>query len=369
MTGTQVHEALRSVADATTAPPVDRLTFQRLVRQERRRRYAGRAGVAAGVAACVAVAAAALAPFFRDEAAPDVTPGTPVAGSIDLDHPVYLAVDGELTALDPEGRTYDLGIRAQEVIGYTSEFVYVVGPGSGLVRFDAHHGDEGPQDPWTFERVDSGVDGPLQSAQLSADGRYLGWIDLGEDLHQRDLLAGTTADPVETAGSAYLVDIAQGSGVALVSDDRGLVRYTPQGERVVPVSTWDATASRDLVAVPQERSTLVYRLLDDGTGGLRAVGEVPGTGRLSPYGDWVASVANDPDDMSSTVWLAVPGQEAVRLDIAGRPYQLAWADDDTLLVTATVGQQEALFGCEAASPHEPCVRLDVDAASRYDLSR
>lgn len=369
MTRTQLREALAAVADATPTPEIDRLAFQRLVRHERRRRHVARAALAAGVAAAVVAASAAWAPFVRDDDTPDVAPAAPAPGAIDLQHPVYFAVDGELTALDPEGRTYDLGIRAGQVIGYTSEFVYAVGPESGLVRFDAHHGDEGPQGRWTFDRVESGVDGPLQSAQLSADGRYLGWIDLEEHLHRRDLVAGSTTDPVGTAGSAYLVDIAQGSGVALVSDDRGLVRYTPGGEKVLPVDTWDATASRDLLAIPQERSTLVYRLLDDGSGGVRAIGEVPGAGRLSPYGDWVASVANDPGDASSSVWLAVPGREPVRLEIAGRPYQLAWADDDTVLVTATVGQEEALFGCEATSPKAPCVRLDVAAESRYDLSR
>lgn len=368
MTGTQIHEALRSVADATDAPPVDGLAFQRLVRHERRRLYAVRAGRSAGVAAAVVAAVAAFAPFVQDDGAPDVAPVAPVPGGIDLQHPVFLAVDGELTALDPGGRTHDLGIRAEQVIGYTSEYVYVVGSESRLVRFDVHHGDEGPQAPWTFERVDAGVRGPLQSAQLSSDGRYLGWIDLDENLHQRDLVAGTTAAPEGTAGSAYLVDIAQGSGVALVSDDRGLVRYTPQGQEAVPGSTWEATASRELLAVPQERTTLVYRLLE-GAGGVRAIDEIPGDGRLSPYGDWVASVASDEGDASSTVWLAVPGEEPVALEVAGRPDQLAWADDDTVLVTATVGRQVALFGCEAATPQAPCVRLDVDAESRYDLSR
>lgn len=367
MTGTQIVEALRSVADATEAPAIDRIAFQRLVRHERRRRIAARAGIAVAVAAAVAAVSASFAPFVRDGAAPDLTPATPIAGSVDLETPVYLAVDGRLTALDPLGRTYDLGLRVEEIIGYTSEFVYAVGSDSDLVRFDAHHGHEGPQDPWTFERVDAGVAGPVQSAQLSADGRYLGWIDLDENLHQSDLKAGTTAPPAATGGDAYLVDIAQGSGVALVSDDRGLVRYSPDGEKVLQLTGWAATSTRDLVAVPYEEDTLVYRVVSGGA--VRGIAAIPGAGRLSPYGDWVASVASDPGDASSSVWLAVPGQEPMRLEVEGRPSQLAWADDETVLVTTMVGQQEALFGCEAATPSAPCVRLDVDAQSRIDLSR
>ncbi len=91
----------------------------------------------------------------------------------------------------------------------------------------------------------------MQSAQLSADGRWLGWVDLRERLHVQDLKAGTDAEPVQLEGSGYLVDLAQGTGAPLVADDRGLSLLTADGPVSVPGSrdAIESGATRERVAV------------------------------------------------------------------------------------------------------------------------
>ena len=150
-------------------------------------------------------------------------PARPTLAGVDLETPVYFVADGKLTAVDPQGGVHDLGLRSEEVIGYTSESVYAIGSESEVVRFDVHKSDEGPGGPWEFERVDSGVEGPVQSAALSPDGRWLGWVDLDERLTIRDLKAGTTTDPVILPANSYLANLAQGTGSPLVSEDGDLV--------------------------------------------------------------------------------------------------------------------------------------------------
>ena len=55
MTGTDIREALRAVAEDTPAPTIDRLVFERQVRRERRHRLGERAALGVAVAAAVAV--------------------------------------------------------------------------------------------------------------------------------------------------------------------------------------------------------------------------------------------------------------------------------------------------------------------------
>lgn len=367
MTGTDLREALHAIADTTDVPPRDQLAFQRLVRRERRTRLGVRAAVV-GAAAALLVGATAVVPFLRDAEVAGLAPAvpSPPVGAVNLETPVYFVADGALTAIDPQGRVHDLGVRAEEVIGYTSEFVYAVGDDSHVLRFDATTSREGPGG-WRFERVDAGVRGPVQSAQLSADGRWLGWVDLEERLHTIDLKAGTTADPVQLRGSGYLVDLAQGTGTPLVTDDRGLVLLRPGRPQVVGGGdTWSATASRDRLAVPRGASTVVY---DTADGVVHAFDEVPGVGRLSPYGDLIASVSTDDGDEGSTVLLSVPGGVPHELVVPGRPDAVAWADDDTVLVTTWLDGAVTVFGCEATDADGACAPLDVGTQEGITLAR
>jgi hypothetical protein len=359
---TRISEALRAVAEATAAPAQDRLEFQRLVRAERRRRVAGRAGIAVAAAAVVAAVVASVLPFVHDGSDEAVPAGTP--GRVDLQPPVFVVVDGYLNAVDPNGDTHDLGERAEDVLGSTSRGAYVVGGDSEVFRYVAP-----PGPGWQFGRGPTAVADVVQSAQLSADGRYLGWVDLQERVHVRDLTTGTTADPVRARGSGYLADLASRTGTALVVDDRGLVLHRPGGAEVVLTGdSWDATIAGDRVAIPDpaRTGTMVYRIRPDR--GIKAVFDAPGTGRLSPLGDLVASVSDDEGDADSTVWLTAPGDEPRRLAVTGRPEAVGWADEDTVLVTTRVDGHAALYGCETTDPTGTCAPLGL-TGGQIDLAR
>lgn len=360
MTGTDLGEALHAVADATPAPAPDRIAFQRLVRQERRRRTCERLLLGAAVASVAAIGVAAVTAFPGDRSTPPAT--TPyVAGAADLQAPVHLVADRTLFAFDPQGDRHDLG-PAEEVVGWTSESVWYVGPDSELLRRDLANSDEGPGG-WTWsEPVD--VVAPVQSAQVSADGRWLGWVDLRERLHVQDLKAGTDAEPVQLEGSGYLVDLAQGTGAALVADDRGLVLLAGDGPLPIPHQEpgFDSTATRDLVAVVGRNETLVHRLEGDR---VQALWSVPGPGRLSSYGDALAWT----DDGAAYVQPVPMTGEPIRFDVPGEASHVAWGDDDTVLVSTFLERTIGVYACDVAAAGEPCAALDVGRVSSVTLSR
>lgn len=365
MTRTDISEALRAVADATPAPPVDRLGFQRQVAQERRRRLAARGGLGVLVAAAsVGVAATVVAPFVgtpADEASGPAAPSRPAAAaSIHLEAPVFYLADGELTAVDPQGESYELGLRSEEILGSTTEDVWVIGSDSDVVRFAARQRADGR---WAFERADSGVTGAVQSAQLSADGRWLAWIDLDDRLHTRDLKSGEDPTVEQLPANSYLADLAQGSGAALVSEDGNLVLHGAQGSVSVLTAQggygWASTAAGDTVAVVDRDS--VTRVYDVSTGEASLLESVPGAGYLAPYGDQLVSVSDEGDE-GTKAWWWERGEEPVSFAVPGRPQASGWADDDTALVTSAVDGSTYLFGCERTDTIvcEPLSRAAVD---------
>lgn len=361
MTGTDVREALRAVADTTDAPAPDQLAFQRLVRQERRRRTGGRLLVGVAAAAVVAVGATALGTLPGDRPTQvAVAPRTVDASGLDV--PAHLVVDGRLVAVDPQGERHDLGV-AEDVVGWTSEEVYYVDTESVLIRRALDTSDEGPGG-WTWGEPEEVV-GPVQSARLSADGRWLGWIDLRERLHAVDLKAGADAAPVQQPGNTVLVDLAQGTGAPLVSQDGDLVLLTAAGEVVVPTEADGyglvATASRDLVAVVDRDDTT--RLYDISSGAAELVDSVPGAGVLSPYGDALVSVELSRDDVASAVLWPGDGEPAV-LPVPGSPQMAGWADDDTVLVSTAEDGRDVVHACDVAEPSRCHVLVESDGSVR-----
>lgn len=370
MTGTDLREALHAVAEDTRAPAPDRVVFHRLVRRERRTRLAGRVAVAGAAAAVVAVGASAVAQLPRNapESPPTVTPVVP--GPADLEAPVYLVADGQLAAVDPQGGYHSLDLDVEEVVGWTPESVYAVDQESRVVRLDLDNSDEGPGGPWTWESAAVEVPGPVQSARLSADGRWLGWVDLAERLHVLDLKAGAAADPVRLEGSGYLVDIAQGTGDPLVSDDAGLLLRTGDGVVAVPTRgagpAWAATVRRDLVAVADQDATT--RLYDVSSGTAELVDSVPGTAWLSPYGQHLVSVSRNGADDGAEAWVWTTDGEPARLGVPGVPRAAGWADDDTVLVTTVVGAETTLVACDVADAG-PCSVLPIEGVTDIRLAR
>jgi hypothetical protein len=358
MTGTDIREALHEIADSTVPPAPDRLAFQRQVRRERRALIGGRAVLAGAVAATVAVAATAVVPLLgggsvksRVATTPQVVDLVPEPGAVDLDTPLYYVAGGRLIALTPQGKVLDLGLRSEGVVGWTSESVFALSLNSEWVQLDVSNSEEGPGG-WTFERVDTEPVRGFQGIELSADGRWLAWIDLENRLFLQDGKAGTTTDPVDVGPNAALVDVAQGTGFPLVSEDGDLVLHTDAGK--VPIPTEGdgyglaSTASRDLVAVGDRDDTT--RVYDVSSGAAELAGEVRGTGYLSAYGTHLVSVASEPGDAGASVLLWSPGRKTVRLETPGVPMEAAWADDDTFVVTSRVDGRTVLLGCEALDP-------------------
>ncbi len=323
MSGTDIREALKEVGAATRAPAQDRVAFQQQVRRERRSRAYARGGVGLAVAAATAVLVASALPFLQGSSVPETSPTAPPGASslhVELDTPIYFVADGMVTALDPQGGVHDLGLRSEEVIGWTSEFVYAYGPESEVVRFDVHNSEEGPGGPWEFDRVDSGIPGAVQGADLSADGRWLGWIDLDDRLTVRDLKAGTDTGPVDVPRNSSISDLAQGTGAPLVSENGDLVLRTPDGPVAIPTPGGYgvvAQATRDLVAVmDRDDQTRIY---DVSSGTAKLADVVPGSGVLSPYGEHLVSITLGKTSSRATLWsagegrrLPVPGPAAVR---------------------------------------------------------
>jgi hypothetical protein len=358
MTGTDIREALHEIADTAVPPAPDRLAFQRRVRRERRALLGGRAVLAGAAAVAVAVAVAATGPLLDTGSGepgvattPEVVDLVPEPGAVDLDNPLYYVAGGRLMALTPKGEVLDLKQRSEGVVGWTSESVLALDTVSDVVRFDVSNSDEGPG-PWAFTRVDAEVPEGLQSVELSADGRWLAWVDLDDRLVVQDLKAGTVSDPVDVGPNAALVDVAQGTGFPLVSEDGDLVLHTDAGRVAVPTEGdgygLASTASRDLVAVGDRDD--VTRVYDVSSGAAELVAEVPGTGYLSPYGAHLVSVARGRGDVGASVLLWAPGEQTVRMESPGEPMEVAWADDDTFVVTSRVDDRTVLLGCEAPDP-------------------
>lgn len=360
MTGTDIREALREIADTAVAPAPDRLAFQRHVRRERRSLLGGRAAVAGAVAAAAAVAVGVTVPLLGDAetserprvaTAPEVAQLVPGPMEVDLENPFYFVAGQRLMALTPQGKVLDVGLRSEAVIGWTSEAVFAVSAESDLVQLDVTNSDEGPGG-WSFERADTESLRGIQAVEISADGRWLAWLDLENRLFAQDLKGDTVSDPVDVGANSALVDVAQGTGAPLVSEDGDLVLHTAGGRVSVPTAEdgygLASTASRDLVAVGDRDDTT--RIYDVSSGAAELVGEVRGTGYLSAYGSHLVSVARDPGDASASVLLWAPGQETLRLEVPGVPMEVAWADDDTFVVTSRVDDRTVLLGCEALDP-------------------
>ena len=366
MTGIDIREALHEVASTTPAPSRDDLAFRRLVRQEQRRRLASRAGLVLGVAAAAAiVVATTVVPFVQGDGAQEQPPATRPSDppAVDLAIPVALVADGRLTVLDPQGGVHDLGLRTEEVLGSTSEFIYAIDDQSKVVRYDVS------SSPWEFERVDSGVDVPVQSAALSPDGIRLGWIDRDGSLTVSNLKDDDSTAPFIQPPNSYLTNLAQGTGNPLVSQDGDLKLLSDSRAPVAIPTARDgygvvAQATRDLVAVmDRDDRTRIY---DVSSGTARLVDTVAGGGVLAPYGDHLVSVDLARDD-SSSVLLWTAGGDTVPLPVPGQPQTVAWADDDTALVTTYDGEGTALYGCEVGSTE--CARLALDGVEDVTLAR
>lgn len=325
------------------APDLDRLRAQ--VRRRRLTRGSA-AGLTAAAAVLLAIAGARMLPADPVEAPIGLAPD---ARSVVLpSETAYVLAGGRVLALTPGGQAVDLGMRAEALVGWTTEFVLAVDTESRLVRFDAVPVPE-KTGRYTFRRVESPVAEPVQSVALSGDGRWLGWIGLDGRARLRDLKAGTTSEPVAVGPNAYLSSV--GAEGLLVSGDGELVVRGAGGVVAVPTAAdgygWVSDLARGRVSVADRDS--VTRLYDIDGDVATAIAEVPGTGRLAPDGSAVVSV----DDSEATQPQVVLWQDGrlriLQEGLQGQAQSVGWLDERTVLVTARVEEGTAVQACAVAA--------------------
>lgn len=345
MTRTEIRNALLEVRESVAVPPVDRLAFRARVRAERRRRTTGRLAVAGIAAAAVAVVgtltlgAGGGLDRVRDEA-----PAGPTTSSGRVFETVWFVRDGQLTALAPDGSVHPMDLRTEGVVGWTSERVYALDEERRLVVRTVSYDDEGARTP-TFGAEQAPVSGVLQSAALSGDGRYLGWVDLEGTAHRYDLKADRVDFELVLPEGAGLVDVGADG---LLSYDAGRLELRA-GRVVIEVPTRDdgtgaaAQLAMGHVLVPgRDGRTRLYAV---SSGRAEEVTTLDGFGVLGPYAERVATWSLDGGGAGLEVW---DGELGAVTGLTGTPDDARWADEQTLLVTtrSASGQQLSVCGLD-----------------------
>jgi hypothetical protein len=344
MTGTEIREALAEVSHAVDVPVVDQVAFQARVRTERRRRTAGRALVGAAAAAAVVAAGVTATSVLREPESTRVSGPGPVEPAVA--ETVFFVLDGRLTALDPRGVVRDAGQRGEGVVGWTDNRVYAVDGESHVTVRRA----EPP-----FVEVPSPVPGPVQSAALSGDGRYLAWLDIDGVVHRYDLDAKAEDLSFSVTPDAYVAGVAA-DGVLVFEGGRLSLR---DGEASIPVPvqadgfSYASDVAEHLVVVNDgDGQSLLYDVSD---GRARLLETFSGVAVLGPRAERVAVIVPEPADRARVeVWdggtmLGVTGLDDVV------PTAARWADETTLLVAG----HDRLYACDIDLR---CERLPVEGA-------
>ena len=332
----QVRETLRTVGREVDVPPFDELAFRRNVRAARRGRGLRLTAALAAGAGVAAVAAAYVVPGVLDGggAGDEVVaaPSSEVHPEV-LPAPLYYTADARLLAATPDGEVHDLG-SSEAVVGFTAEGVLSIGSDSRLVWIAATSSGEG-DGSFTFSDrggpVTLPLSGPVQSAALSGDGRYLAWIDLEDSVTVFDLKADERVQNVEVGRNAYLTSVSDRG--ALVSLDGSLTLLDAASGVSIPTEQdgygWSSDTAGDLVSVAdRDGVTRVYDLTrTDRSGTAKLVDTVPGTGRLAPYAEAVVSVDG------STVRVYADGEPQQLTGLAGAPQSAGWLDERYAVVT------------------------------------
>jgi WD40 repeat protein len=248
---------------------------------------------------------------------------------------------------------HDLG-QFESVVGSTAEGVLAVDTESTLVWIEATSSGAG-DGAFTFERnggpVTLPATGPVQSVALSADGRWLAWLDLEDVVTVYDLKAGVETQSVEVRRSGYVTSVSD-RGV-LVSEGGRLMLY---GAKDVEVPTmadgygWLSDTAGDLASVAdRDDVTRVYDVTekDPETGVAKLVTEIPGTGRLSAYGKAVVTVSSS-ERTDGTAWLWTDNSATELAGLHGLLQTAGWLDEDYALVTSGDNSGTTIYLCPVA---------------------
>ena len=345
MTTTEIREALTEVQPPWRSPRSTSSPSGPGSAPSAERHVASRAVMAGAAAAVLAAGAVSVAHLVDGGHGRDVpvASGAPESGGRVVSETVWFVRNGRLTALDPSGDVHDLGLRSEGVIGWTSEQVYALDEESHVVVLGRETDHEGLGKDTAYPREDSPVPGAVQSAALSAEGRYLAWLGLDDTVTVYDLFA----DRVD-----FRVDVPRSSYVAAVSGDASWSRRTSTwsctprpGRSRCPTQEagddWGAqlTMGRVLVAGPSGESNL-YDLSWARPTHRGPAGRQPRAGDVAVA---AATIETRPDDSAVVnLWDGRATRPVRGLD--GIPEQIRFADETTLLVQ-TRGGSSALWSC------------------------
>lgn len=344
----KLRETFEAVGVGVQVPPFDEMAFERKVGRARRRRTATLVAGVTAAAAVVAVAVVAVPPLVdRDRS----DAGSRVAGQASmslhpeaLPAPLYYVSAGRLVAVTPDGEVHEIG-RSEAVVGFTAEGVLAFDERSQLVWIEAASSGEG-EGAYGFERGAGPVTlpavGPVQSAALSGDGRYLAWVDLDDVVTVHDLKAREFRQAAQLGPSSYVAAVSE-RGV-LVSEDGELRLLEADGAVDIPTKRdgygWVSDTAGTLVAVAdRDDVTRVYDVTPP-DGRARLVDSVPGTGRLAPYAGAIVSV-----DGSVVRLYPADGEPGVLDGVVGTPQSAGWIDEDHAVVTSAEGGGTSVYVC------------------------
>jgi hypothetical protein len=341
---TEIRDALTAVRDAVHVPPVDDLRFRELVRSERRRRTGGRVLAGLAAATVVGVVGTLVVTGADDDRRADVA-DTPGSAAFTASIPV--SIDDRLALVTADGSVLRSGVRVEDVVGTTSQGVVVVGRDSHvrLVPVD------GSGERATFGEPRDLVGAPVQSAHLDKQGLFLGFVDLGDTLHLREVGAETDyeSSPVEPTDRVLSID---GGRWMTDSESEGLVLHDHGSSTQIGPAFPAITAELADITVAVGTSDGV-EVFEPSDGTPRFGGSLGGeVSSLAPGGGLVATAtgAEQSDQgMSVEVWLldAFTGEQAPMRGFDGGPARdIAWVDDDEFAVLAGIGEDE-LWVCSA----------------------
>jgi hypothetical protein len=356
MTTTEISEALHEVGDAVAAPAVDRVAFQTRVRAERRRLTARRAvaGLAAAAAAAGIVGSVVVLGGGDGDRRTDVaeSPNPPAPPA-----PVPMSVDGRLALVTADGSVLRSGVRVEDVLGTTAGGVVVVDR-SSHVRLVPVTGSGART---TFGRPRDLVGAAVRSAHLDKQGLVLGFVDLDDTLHFREVgvqadYQSDLVDPDDTVlgitGGAYVTRSPAAGLVLHYRDEREQAGVEFASTQVAAAFPAIVAELADLtLAVGTSDGVEVFDASPAATP--RFGGSLGGSvSSLSPGGDLVATATGSEQSdhgMSVGVWLldAFTGAQLPMHDYDGGPAaDVGWVDADEFAVLAGSGGDE-LWVCSA----------------------
>ena len=352
----QVRGTFATVARDVPVPHFDEVAFRAQVRRSRRRRTGRLALGCAAAAGVVAAAMATVPPMLEggprsgaEVAGPSADDTPPALEPGALPAPLYFTAAGRLQAATPDGEVHDLGLRSEAIVGSTAEGVLAIDRRSNLVWIGATTSGEG-DGAYTFARGSGLVTipwgGRVQSVALSADGRWLAWLDLEDWVTVWDLKADRLVQSRGAVANSHVAAVSD-RGV-LVSLNGHLTMFGDAFDLGVPTegdgygSASDAAG--DFVAVAdRDDVTRIYDISKDRADGVAPlVDSVPGTGRLAPDARAVVSVDG------TTVRLWSGGRPTVLEGLGGTPQSAGWLDEDHALVTTAEGGGTAVYVCPVA---------------------